>query len=276
MREYNTAIPPTTHNPQPNPPPTTHPPLPCLPHQVGVVRRDGVYRVLDKGRLAPAVVASAAIPILFANIDIDGRWCRWCGVWVVWSVGGKQWGWCAVGVAVHILLHLGCLTRDSYAHVRVHVWVHATFAMETTCVQQVHNRCAHAAKTPSTHNRNITLIPHTLGTPGGPFKDGGGTDRIGLTGWRARRRNQGRGMATTVAPPPAVVHLIRRSSPFSGADDVQATGERRVTVVRSPKSGVSLWSLGDVGGQYEAARERAMPAAYAVMERQGAREPAGG
>ena len=34
--------------------------------------RDGVYRVVDKGPLAPAVVASAAIPILFANVDIDG------------------------------------------------------------------------------------------------------------------------------------------------------------------------------------------------------------
>ncbi len=41
--------------------------------QVGVVGRDGVYRVLDKGRLAPAVVASAAIPLLFANVDVDGR-----------------------------------------------------------------------------------------------------------------------------------------------------------------------------------------------------------
>lgn len=39
---------------------------------VGVVGRDGAYRVVDKGRLAPAVVASAAIPILFTNVDIDG------------------------------------------------------------------------------------------------------------------------------------------------------------------------------------------------------------
>ncbi len=115
---------------------------------------------------------------------------------------------------------------------------------------------------------------HNTGHPGGPFKDGGVIDRIGLTGWRTRRRQQGRGMASTIAPPPAVVHLIRRSSPFSGADDVEATGERRVTVVRSPKSGVSLWSLGDVGGQFEAARERAVPAAYAVMERQGTKEAA--
>lgn len=43
--------------------------------QVGVVGRDGVYRVVDKGPLAPAVVASAAIPFLFANIDIEGVSC---------------------------------------------------------------------------------------------------------------------------------------------------------------------------------------------------------
>lgn len=75
-------------------------------------------------------------------------------------------------------------------------------------------------------------------------------------------------MASSVAPPPAVVHLITRSSPFSGRDDVEATGERRVTVVRSPKSGVSLWSLGDVVGQFDAARVRAQPAAQSVLERQ--------
>ena len=108
----------------------------------------------------------------------------------------------------------------------------------------------------------------TAGVPGGPFKDGGVIDRIGLSGWRTRRRQQRRGIASAVAPPPAVVHLITRSSPFSGSDDVEGTGERRVTVVRSPKSGVSLWSLGNVEGQYEAARVRGQLAARSVMERQ--------
>ena len=37
-------------------------------------------------------------------------------------------------------------------------------------------------------------------------------------------------------------------------------GERRITVVRSPKSGVNFFSLGDFDLQFEAAYERAMPA----------------
>ena len=53
----------------------------------------------------------------------------------------------------------------------------------------------------------------------GPFRDGGLYDRTGLKAWRQRRAAQGRGI------PPALVHLIARSSSFSGADDVESTGE---------------------------------------------------
>jgi hypothetical protein len=38
------------------------------------------------------------------------------------------------------------------------------------------------------------------------------------------------------------------------------TGERRVTVVRSPKSGVNFFSLGEFEDQLEMARVRAQPA----------------
>lgn len=57
------------------------------------------------------------------------------------------------------------------------------------------------------------------GQKGGPFKDGGLYDRTGLKAWRERRALQGAGV------PPALVHLIARSSSFSGADDVESTGQ---------------------------------------------------
>lgn len=52
----------------------------------------------------------------------------------------------------------------------------------------------------------------------GPFKDGGLYDRTGLVAWRRRRSLSGKGV------PPALIHLIARSSNFSGADDVENTG----------------------------------------------------
>ena len=58
----------------------------------------------------------------------------------------------------------------------------------------------------------------TAGQKRGPFKDGGVYDRTGLKAWRQRRAQQGAGV------PPALVHLIARSSSFSGADDVESTG----------------------------------------------------
>jgi len=71
------------------------------------------------------------------------------------------------------------------------------------------------------------------GQAGGPFKDGGLADRTGLVAWRRRREAQARARAGAAAaaagvpgPPAALVHLIARSSRFSGADDVAATGAR--------------------------------------------------
>lgn len=54
----------------------------------------------------------------------------------------------------------------------------------------------------------------------GPFKDGGIADRVGLQVWRKRRRQN----IAEAALPPCCVHLVSRSSPFSGSDDIRAAG----------------------------------------------------
>ena len=59
------------------------------------------------------------------------------------------------------------------------------------------------------------------GTPAGPYIDGGKVDRIALKAWRDTRRQN---LPWGRQPPPALVHLIDRSSQLSGADDVAATG----------------------------------------------------
>jgi predicted acylesterase/phospholipase RssA len=63
--------------------------------------------------------------------------------------------------------------------------------------------------------------------------------------------------------PAALVHLIHRSSQLSGNDDLPE-GRGDVLVVRSPRAGVSFFSLGDFDGQRDAARERAAPVAAAA------------
>jgi predicted acylesterase/phospholipase RssA len=70
----------------------------------------------------------------------------------------------------------------------------------------------------------------------GPFRDGGVVDRTGLRAWRARRASQAasaarRGVSPS-PPPPALVHVIHRSSALSGDDDVAGTGERWATCSR--------------------------------------------
>ena len=134
---------------------------------------------------------------------------------------------------------------------------------------------------------------HVPGSHGhaNPFMDGGVVDRVGLKSWRRKRRDQAAAWRQSSVPtsssssmqqpssgdkgkeeeeeallPPCLVHVIERSSTFSGDDDVEASGEPRVHVVRSPKSGVSLLSLGDFDGAWEAARERARPAAMEVKQ----------
>lgn len=93
---------------------------------------------------------------------------------------------------------------------------------------------------------------HVQGFPCNPCSDGGIVDRIGLKQWRAHRRNRG----DTIHP--ALVHVIGRSSPFSGDDDVERMGEEDIVVVNSPKSGQSLVSLGDFEDQRRMAYERTL------------------
>lgn len=89
----------------------------------------------------------------------------------------------------------------------------------------------------------------------GPFQDGGMVDRTGLRPWRQHLRRQqeagagsgsgnGSGMSSGSGgsgngsgkglgkglqrPPSAILHLIARSSKFSGSDNVAATGGRKL------------------------------------------------
>lgn len=61
-------------------------------------------------------------------------------------------------------------------------------------------------------------VPLRQGASAGPYIDGGVACRIGLDLWR-RHRYPG------VQPAPAIVHLITRSSRFSGNDDTSNLGE---------------------------------------------------
>eukprot|EP00879_Flechtneria_rotunda_P002076 GHRR01002255.1.p1 GENE.GHRR01002255.1~~GHRR01002255.1.p1 ORF type:complete len:329 (+),score=124.55 GHRR01002255.1:736-1722(+) len=133
---------------------------------VGVVTADGLHVLIDQGPLPEAVAASAAIPFIFATVDVPG-------------------------------LYMG-------------------------------------------------------------LKDGGMVDRVGLAAWRQRRRQQQKLLGRRTSPlPPCLVHVIDRSSPFSGFDNAEAIGESAVHIVKCPKSGVNFFDLGDFSRQFENARSRA-------------------
>ncbi|MEZ4318397.1 MAG: patatin-like phospholipase family protein [Myxococcota bacterium] len=72
------------------------------------------------------------------------------------------------------------------------------------------------------------------------FADGGVVDRLGLGAWRALRPHS-----------EVVVHVVDRSS---GGEEADLEGLR---VIRSPRSGAQLWSLGDARARYERARAEA-------------------
>jgi hypothetical protein len=98
----------------------------------------------------------------------------------------------------------------------------------------------------------IPCVFQHVDVPGiGQCMDGGKHDRVGLEGWQARARSRhGR------KPDATLVHLISRSSPFSGCEVVSQQDDDDVVVCRSPKSGVSLNSLGDFESHFQAAYER--------------------
>jgi predicted acylesterase/phospholipase RssA len=69
----------------------------------------------------------------------------------------------------------------------------------------------------------IPVVFAPVAVPGradGPFIDGGIRCRIGLDLWRRHRYGD-----EPAAASPAVVHLIGRSSPFSGNDSTAGLGE---------------------------------------------------
>eukprot|EP00775_Hariotina_reticulata_P004535 gene4535-4787_t len=89
------------------------------------------------------------------------------------------------------------------------------------------------------------------------LKDGGVVDRIGLAAWRQRRRQQQDLNGQRGRLPPCLVHIIERSSPFSGLDDPEAAGESDIQIVCCPKSGVNFFDLGAFDEQFDQARVRA-------------------
>ena len=83
------------------------------------------------------------------------------------------------------------------------------------------------------------FAPVELG--GARYRDGGAVDRLMVGPWRAWRGDR-----------PAIAHLVDRTG---GTDvDTPLTG---LAVIRTPRSGASFWSLGDVAAGAALARERA-------------------
>lgn len=186
---------------------------------VGVVTADGEHVLVDQGPLPQAVAASAAIPFIFSSVDVPG--------------GVLAWGQCGLCVCAHLAWL--CLRQPTVAE---------PFC---TSLQLAENQRGCAT--------------HSAGCAGGltGLKDGGMVDRVGLSAWRRRRRHQHQQQhrAASANMPPCLVHIIERSSPFSGADDAEASGEDNVQFVRCPKSGVNFFDLGDFERQFELAKLRA-------------------
>lgn len=86
-----------------------------------------------------------------------------------------------------------------------------------------------------------------------PHFDGGVSTRIGLDAWRDMQRRK----YHLAEPHAAAVHIVGRSSPFSGKDHVDMSDD--VVLVHSPKSKASLWDLKNFDAQLEATYERALP-----------------
>lgn len=79
---------------------------------------------------------------------------------------------------------------------------------------------------------------------GRPLCDGGASDRVGLQAWRRWRPDR-----------KAIVHEVTRTA----GRDVKAD-LRGVTLIRTPRSGASFWSLGDFDGQVSEAETLARAA----------------
>jgi len=84
-------------------------------------------------------------------------------------------------------------------------------------------------------------IFHPIDVNGVACKDGGAADRLGVDAWRAWRPGR-----------TAVAHWVERTA----GKDVEAD-LAGVTVIRTPRSGAKLWSLGDFDAQRAEARAQA-------------------
>lgn len=84
------------------------------------------------------------------------------------------------------------------------------------------------------------LFVSPLDGPYGAWRDGGAADRVMHAPWVTWRGER-----------PALIHAVERSA---GRDVPLPDG---VAVIRTPRSGASLWRLGDVRAQAEEARQRA-------------------
>lgn len=115
----------------------------------------------------------------------------------------------------------------------------------------------------------LIFRPVAIPGAGSGFLDGGMVDRVGLRPWRNYLRHQQRCLDdssgasssdVSVYAPHAIVHLIGRSSPFSGSDDVSSSGEVDVTVINCPRSRASFFDLGAFQQQYDAAQSSGLAA----------------
>lgn len=92
----------------------------------------------------------------------------------------------------------------------------------------------------------MPVIFQPIAVDGRRFHDGGAGDRLGADAWRRWRPNR-----------TGIAHWVDRTA----GKDVEADLSG-LTVIRTPRSGAKLWSLGDFAGQ----REEARRIAGAVLE----------
>ena len=97
----------------------------------------------------------------------------------------------------------------------------------------------------------IPYVFRPIALGGEHLADGGAADRTGLAAWRASHPDE--------LP---IVHLLERSHNRDRPDPREPTPALLdgLTVVRSPRSGASLWSLGDVAARRDATRARTVAA----------------
>lgn len=100
----------------------------------------------------------------------------------------------------------------------------------------------------------VPVLFHPVHIPGnvnGPHIDGGVATRVGLDEWRERCLKKKK------TSRPAVVHVVGRSSPFSGSDGID--GRKDIALVCSPRSRESLWEMRHFEPQFEATYTAALP-----------------